>query len=148
MSEELKKLKEKLVKPVVFMGLMGAGKTETGKAFAQAVGKKFVDSDDLITAQAGLTIPEIFEKHGEEHFRQLERDMIAQALQEPDMVLSIGGGAVMNPETAELIARRAYSVYLDADVETLVGRVASDTNRPLLKNGNPVAILTELKEKR
>lgn len=148
MSEELEKLKKKLVKPVVFMGLMGAGKTETGKAFAQVVGRKFTDSDDLIVAQEGLTIPEIFEKHDEAYFRQVEQQVIAQALQEPDIVLSIGGGAIMNAETAGLIATHAYSVFLDADVHTLVTRTAADTNRPLLKNGDPAAILADLKEKR
>lgn len=148
MIEEIEKIKKNLVKPVVFIGLMGAGKTETGKAFAALAGKNFVDSDDLIIAREKMTIPEIFNHKGEAHFRTVERAVIKEALNTGDIVLSVGGGAVMNEETAALIWSQALSVYLDADVRTLVARTADNDERPLLKTGNPADILAALKEKR
>ena len=96
----------------------------------------------------GMSIEEIFRRHGEAAFRDGERRVIARLLRQPAHVLATGGGAFMDPQTRELIVRRGVSVWLRADLEILVARVSRRSNRPLLKEGNPRAVLSELIERR
>ncbi|MGC1889939.1 MAG: shikimate kinase [Stellaceae bacterium] len=133
---------------IVLVGLMGAGKSKVGRRLAARLGVPFFDSDPEIEAAAGETIEEIFANRGERVFRDGERRVIARLLAQPVQVLATGGGAFMDPATRKLIARRGVSLWLRADLDVLVLRVMRRNNRPLLKQGDPRAILTQLIERR
>lgn len=133
---------------IVLVGLMGAGKSNIGRRLAARLGLRFFDSDPEIEAAAGETIEEIFANRGERVFREGERRVIARLLGQPVHILATGGGAFMDPATRALIRRRGVSVWLRADLDVLVTRVSRRSNRPLLKTGDPRAILAELIERR
>lgn len=135
-------------RPIVLVGLMGAGKTKVGRRLAVRLGLPFFDSDTEIEAAAGETIEEIFANRGERVFREGERRVIARLLRQPVHVLATGGGAFMDPPTRAVIARCGVSVWLRAGLDVLVARVSRRSNRPLLKTGDPRAILAELIERR
>ncbi len=127
---------------------MGAGKTKIGRRLATRLNLPFFDSDTEIEAAAGETIEEIFRNRGEAVFRDGERRVIARLLAQPAHVLATGGGAFMEPSTRTLIAQRGVSVWLRADLDVLLARVARRNNRPLLQQQDPRAILAELIERR
>jgi shikimate kinase len=133
---------------VVLVGLMGAGKTKIGRRLAVRLGLPFFDSDQEIEAAAGETVEEIFANRGERVFRDGERRVIARLLAKPVHVLATGGGAFMDSATRALIAQRGVSLWLRADLDVLVQRVSRRIDRPLLKAGDPRAILGELIEQR
>ena len=133
---------------IVLVGLMGAGKTKIGRRLAARLGLPFFDSDCEIEEAAGETIEEIFRHRGEAVFRDGERRVIARLLDQPAHVLATGGGAFMDPATRAIVVRRGVSVWLRADIEVLLARVSRRSNRPLLKEGNPRAVLTELIDRR
>jgi len=133
---------------IVLVGLMGAGKSKIGRRLAARLGLPFFDSDPEIEAAAGETIEEIFANRGERVFRDGERRVIARLLAQPVHVLATGGGAFMDPATRAVIACRGVSLWLRADLDVLVSRVLRRSNRPLLKQGDPRAILAELIERR
>ncbi|HEY0524188.1 MAG TPA: shikimate kinase [Stellaceae bacterium] len=133
---------------IVLVGLMGAGKTAIGRRLAQRLRVPFVDADAEIEAAAAATIEEIFERHGEAAFREGERRVIARLLAGPVHVLATGGGAYMDPQTRQRIRESAISVWLRAELDVLLARVMRRSNRPLLKRGDPRAILAGLMEKR
>ena len=118
---------------VVIVGMMGAGKTSIGRRLAARLGVPFIDADVEIEAAAGSSIPDIFERHGEQAFRDGERRVIARLLNGPVHVMATGGGAFLDAGTRDLIRSRAISVWLRANLETLVARLQkSRTRRPLL----------------
>lgn len=121
---------------IVLVGLMGAGKTTVGRRLADKLGFTFVDADHEIERAAGMTIPEIFEGHGEAYFRDGERKVIARLLDGGQQVLATGGGAYMNSETQAKIRQRGVSIWLKADLPLLMKRVNRRSDRPLLKNGD------------
>jgi shikimate kinase len=127
---------------------MGAGKTKIGRRLAARLKLPFFDSDSEIEAAAGETIEEIFLHRGEAVFRAGEHRVIARLLAQPVHVLATGGGAFMDPATRALIVRRGVSVWLRADLDVLLARVARRTNRPLLQRQDPRAVLAELIERR
>lgn len=127
---------------------MGAGKTCIGRRLARKLGFAFVDADTEIEKAAGMTISEIFARHGEQAFRDGERRVIARLLSEPPHVLATGGGAFMNEATRALIKERAISVWLRAELNLLVRRTARRNHRPLLREGDPREILKRLMEER
>jgi shikimate kinase len=133
---------------IVLVGLMGAGKTNIGRRLANRLHLPFIDADSEIEAAAGATIEEIFERHGEAYFRDGERRVIARLLDGPVHVMAAGGGAFMDAQTRARIRQRAISIWLRADIELLLTRVARRDNRPLLKDGDRRAILSALIEKR
>jgi shikimate kinase len=131
-------------KSIVLVGLMGAGKTNIGKRLAARLHLPFVDADHEIEAAAGETIEEIFAKRGEAVFREGERRVIGRLLEQPVQVIATGGGAFMDPQTRAAIRERGISLWLRAELELLVARVARRSNRPLLKEGEPRAVLARL----
>jgi shikimate kinase len=137
-----------LNRPIVLVGLMGAGKTTVGRRLAQKLGVSFVDADEEIEAAAGLSIAEIFERFGEPYFRDGERRVIARLIDGSPKVIATGGGAFMNELTRTLILDRATAVWLQADIETLIDRVRRRSTRPLLKDRDPREVLTDLAAKR
>lgn len=138
----------RLKRTVVLVGLMGAGKTSVGRRLAEALGVAFRDSDDEIVAAAGMDIPDIFATLGEAEFRFGERRVIARLLDGEPHVLATGGGAFMNDETRAAIRRAGISVWLRADLDTLVERTGRRQDRPLLRNGDPREILAGLMAQR
>ena len=134
----------RLVRPVVLIGLMGAGKSSVGAKLAELLGSGFCDSDAEIEKAANLTVPEIFERYGEGHFRDGERRVIARLLSGEPLILATGGGSFIDAETRTLIAERAVSVWLKADLELLLQRTSGRSHRPLLNRGNPHEILAGL----
>ncbi len=126
------------------VGLMGAGKSSVGRRLAARLGLAFVDADSEIEAAAGETISEIFARRGEARFRDCERGVIGRILDRGGQVLATGGGAFMDPDTRALIAERAISIWLRAEIEILLKRVLRRNNRPLLKTGDPRQVLQRL----
>ncbi|WP_380874987.1 shikimate kinase [Sphingomonas sp. DBB INV C78] len=133
-----------LNRPIVLVGLMGSGKSTVGRRLASRLHLPFVDADHEIEVAAGLSIPEIFERFGEAHFRDGERRVIARLIDGQPKVVATGGGAFMQDETRQLILDKATAVWLDADIEVLVDRVGRREGRPLLKDRDPHEALTEL----
>lgn len=133
---------------IVIIGMMGAGKSAIGRRLAQVLGLSFVDSDDEIEKAANLSIPEIFERHGEAHFRDGERKVIARLLSEGGQVIAMGGGAFEDPQTRAKIAEHGLSLWLHADFDTLMARVRRRSHRPLLQTADPEGTLRRLIEVR
>lgn len=133
---------------IVLVGLMGVGKTTVGRRLAKQLGLGFVDADEEIEQAAGLTVEEIFDRFGEDYFRDGERRVIARLIEGKRQVIATGGGAFMNEETRALILQKAVAIWLDADIDTLVKRVSRRNTRPLLKSGDPAIILADLATKR
>jgi shikimate kinase len=133
---------------LVLVGLMGAGKSTVGRRLAQALKLPFRDADHEIEAAAGMTIHDIFAIHGEDHFRDGERRVIARLLQEGPMVLATGGGAFMNEETRQAVAEHGISIWLKADLDVLMRRVRKRATRPLLQNPDPEGTMRRLMEER
>jgi shikimate kinase len=135
-------------RPIVLVGLMGAGKTSIGRRLAIKLGLGFVDADQEIEKAAGKSIPEIFADHGEPYFREGERRVIARLLDNGAQVLATGGGAFMNDETRARIAQASISVWLRADLPLLMKRVMKRDNRPLLKQDDPETVMRNLMDTR
>lgn len=139
------KIKMDVTCPIVLIGMMGAGKSSLGKRLANELGLPFRDADDEIEKAAGMSIVDIFDKHGEAAFRDGEQRVIARLLQDGPQVLALGGGAFVNPDTRALIEQSAVSLWLDVDLDELVQRVNRNPGkRPLLVGTNVRAKLTEL----
>jgi len=135
-------------RPIVLVGMMGAGKTTVGRRLATRLGRHFIDSDEEVEKAAGMTIEDIFAARGEADFRAGEVRVIARLLKDHDLVLGTGGGAFINPETRALVKATAVSVWIKADFELLFQRVQRRSNRPLLKTANPRQTLELLIEQR
>jgi shikimate kinase len=129
---------------LVLVGLMGAGKTSVGRRLAEKLEIPFVDADHEIEVAAGKTIPEIFNDHGEEYFREGERRVITRLLENGKQVLATGGGAFMNAETREKIKGHGLSLWLKADLDVLLKRVAKRNDRPLLLKEDPAIVMKRL----
>lgn len=133
---------------IVLVGLMGAGKSAIGRQLAALLELPFHDADNEIEQAAQRSIAEIFEEFGEPEFRRLEQRVIERLLAGPQIVLATGGGAWMNAETREATSRHAVSLWLSADLETLMERVGRKSHRPLLQNDNPRAVMQRLMAQR
>ncbi len=135
-------------RPLVLVGLMGVGKSTVGRRLAKRLSLPFVDADSEIERAAGCSISDIFEFHGEAAFREGERRVLRRLLEEKPAVIATGGGAFIDDETRKQVRERATSIWLRADLETVVKRVRRNNNRPLLKNGDPRETLSKLMEAR
>ncbi len=133
-------------RPVVMVGLMGAGKTSVGRALARRLGIPFVDSDKEIEAAAGCSVVDIFSMYGEEEFRRVEQRVIERILDTPPAlkVISTGEGAFITPAVRQMVLERALSVWLKADLDLLVKRTGSRDTRPQLLNTDSRKILQQL----
>lgn len=135
-------------RPIVLVGLMGAGKTSVGRRLAEKLSIPFVDADHEIEAAAGKSIKEIFADHGEPYFREGERRVIQRLIGNGAQVLATGGGAYMNEETRQRIQEHGISVWLRASLPILMKRVMKRQDRPLLQNEDPQAVMRGLMEMR
>jgi shikimate kinase len=137
-------------KPIVMVGLMGAGKTSVGRALARKLGIPFVDSDKEIEAAAGCSVVDIFSLYGEAEFRRVEQRVIARLLDTPPAlkVISTGEGAFITPAIREMVLNRALSIWLRADLDLLVKRTGARDTRPQLLNTDSRKILQQLIDER
>ncbi len=133
-----------LHRTVVLVGMMGSGKTAIGRALAAELDVPFLDSDAAIEEASTQSIPEIFARDGEAFFRKREAEVIDRLLSGPPVILSTGGGAFLAERTRALIAKKATSVWLNADLKTLWERVRHKNTRPLLRTADPLGTLTKL----
>ena len=129
---------------LVLVGLMGCGKSSVGKRMAAKLALPFVDADEEIEKVAAKSISEIFADHGEDYFRNGERKVIARLLEAGPQVLATGGGAFMNAETRARVKSRGISIWLRAELPVLMRRISKRDTRPLLKNGDPEAVMSGL----
>jgi shikimate kinase len=133
---------------LVLVGMMGAGKSTIGRRLAARLRLPFLDADSEIEAAAGMSIPEIFERHGEPHFRDGEARVIARLLEGGPVVLATGGGAFMREETRKRIGDKAVSIWLKVDADIIMRRVRRRADRPLLQTSDPEATVGRLIEER
>ncbi len=141
-----------LPKPLVLIGLMGAGKSKIGRMLAGGMNVPFADSDNEIEHSAGMSIASIFDRYGEPSFRDLEVRVLTSLITgkdgSPPGVVATGGGAFMRDEIRTLIRDNAISIWLRAEPATLAGRISNTDSRPLLKGKDAAAVLTALAEQR
>ncbi len=129
---------------IFLIGPMGSGKSAVGRRLAKELGREFIDSDEVIEKRSGVDIPFIFEREGEDGFRQREARIIDELTQIPGIVLATGGGAAQNPESRAALHSRGFVVYLHATIDQQLKRTRRGRERPLLKSGNPRDVLTRL----
>jgi shikimate kinase len=129
---------------IVLVGMMGAGKSTIGRRLAARLRLPFTDADTEIEAAAGMSIPEIFETHGEAYFRDGEARVIARLLGDGPAVLATGGGAFMREETRNCIRAKAISLWLRADADVIMRRVRRRADRPLLQTADPEGTVNRL----
>jgi shikimate kinase len=129
---------------IVLVGMMGAGKSTIGRRLAARLGLPFLDADSEIEAAAGMSIPDIFEAHGEPQFRDGEARVIARLLESGPAVLATGGGAFMHEETRNRVGAKAVSIWLKADADIIMRRVRRRADRPLLQTPDPEATIGRL----
>lgn len=141
-------LTNRLDRPVVLVGLMGVGKSTVGRRLAKRLGLPFVDSDSAIEDAAGYSAAEIFERYGEQDFRDGERRLVARLVEGEIRVIATGGGAYVDPRTRELLNDRAITVWLDAPVDILADRTSRRDTRAQLREGDPKATLERLSAER
>ncbi|MCX7945383.1 MAG: shikimate kinase [Hydrogenophilus sp.] len=132
------------MKPIVLVGMMGAGKSTAGRLLSARRGWRFVDADELLEQRTGATIPTIFAMEGEEGFRARETKLLHELLECEDCVIATGGGVVIRPENRLLLKQSAVVVYLVASFEVLWERLQNDRSRPLLQVPDPKGRLAEL----
>ena len=140
----MQKLSERLDRPIVLVGLMGAGKSTVGRRLARHLGLRFVDTDAEIEDATGQPWGELFERYGEADYRDGERRLVARIVDGDVRVISTGGGVFVDPRTRELLNERAITVWLDAPVEVLADRTAKRNTRPLLRSGDARQTLEQL----
>ena len=133
---------------IVLCGFMGAGKTVVGKELAKIMGRKFVDTDEMIEEETGISIPAIFAARGEEYFRELEYEMCKKTANLKNVVVSTGGGAMTFERNVEAIKKGSKVVFLDASFDVICDRVGDASSRPLFKNKeNAKKLYDERREK-
>jgi len=134
---------------IVLIGMMGVGKSSIGRRLAARLGIPFVDADTEIEKAAGMSIPDIFARHGEANFRNGEARVIARLLESGPQVLATGGGAIMNADTRAAIRQKGVSVWLNAEFEVLMRRISKRKNdRPMLQTSDPAETLRRLLKER
>ncbi len=130
---------------IVLVGMMGVGKSSIGRRLGARLGVPFVDADAEIEKAAGMSIADIFARHGESSFRSGEARVIARLLDGGPQVLATGGGAVMNADTRAVIKEKGVSIWLNADSDVLMKRISKRKNdRPMLQTADPAATLRQL----
>lgn len=133
---------------IALVGLMGVGKSTVGRRLAKRLDLPFADGDVEIESAAAMTVSDIFAQLGESEFRAGEARVMRRLLEGPRMVLATGGGAILNPETRDLLKNRAVTVWMRADLETIAARVQRRDTRPLLRGRDPLEALRQLAEAR
>ncbi len=132
---------------ILLIGLMGCGKSTIGRTLSKITGRPLLDTDAVIEEQVGMSIPDIFSRKGEKHFRALETALLRyldESKEPSPCIIATGGGIVVRPANRSLIRRLGFTVWLDAEVPILLQRTAHANNRPLLQQNDPKNILEKL----
>ncbi|MCH9852250.1 MAG: shikimate kinase [Alphaproteobacteria bacterium] len=138
-----------LPKPLVITGMMGVGKSTLGARLADYYGLDFIDSDKEIVQAAQMSIVDIFEKFGEDYFRSGEERVINRIMQRPlPFIMAVGGGAILSPQTKELLQQKAVTLWVDVDLAVLWKRLKKSKTRPILHTEDPLATLEKLYQTR
>jgi shikimate kinase len=150
MSDDLLTVQYKMKKPIVLVGMMGAGKSRIGYELSKVLDMPLLDSDREVEKAARYSVAEIFDIFGEDAFRDAERRVIRRLVEEEggQRIIATGGGAIINPETIKRLNDHSYCIWLKASQEILLERVTRNDKRPLLQSGNPEDILQNLIETR
>ena len=126
-----------LLKPIALTGLMGSGKSSVGKILKRQLDCKFIDTDEAIVNELGLSIPKIFEKFSERYFRRKEEELILNISLENSIIVATGGGAITSLKVRNFLRKNFFTIYLMSDIETLWARISlSKHNRPLINDDN------------
>lgn len=133
---------------VILCGFMGCGKSTIGKAISKKIKYEFIDSDEFIEKQEKMTIPEIFEKFGEDYFRNKETDAISKISKLDHCVVSLGGGAVLNKKNANIIKKSGKLYFLNVSAQEVYNRLKDDDTRPLLQTDDKLSAISSLLSKR
>lgn len=133
---------------IVLCGFMGCGKSTVGKNLARKTGRKFVDMDTYIEEKAGMTVSEIFEKHGENGFRDMEHEACRELSEMSGLIIASGGGAFTFKRNSDVFKSKDTIVLIDVELETIKYRLRNDKTRPLLQKPNKDRVMQELYEKR
>ncbi|MFH0953187.1 MAG: shikimate kinase [Verrucomicrobiota bacterium] len=133
---------------IVLVGFMGTGKTATGRLVALRLERSMVDMDTMIEGRAGRKIMEIFARDGETRFRELERQLVVELSARKNLVITAGGGVVLNPDNIRDFGRTGVVICLKASPTAILQRVRSESHRPLLEGGDKARKLLELLEAR
>ncbi|QNM15672.1 MULTISPECIES: shikimate kinase [Fusobacterium] len=133
---------------IALIGFMGSGKTTIGKILAKYLDMKFIDTDKMISAQEKKSIPEIFAEKGEQYFRQLEREIVLHESMNNNIVISTGGGVIIDNENIKNLKETSFVVYLDCTIECIYNRVKNSKSRPLLNVDDMFEKIKELHDKR
>lgn len=136
------------MKNIFLIGFMGCGKSTVARTLSKKLEVTQVEMDELIVKEQGMPITEIFEKHGEEHFRDIETELIHRLQEMDGVVVSCGGGAVLREENRKLMKQSGVIILLKAKPETILSRVKNSTNRPVLNGNMNLEYITELMERR
>lgn len=136
------------MKNIVLTGFMGAGKTAVGRELAGLLDMKLIDIDTEIEISEKMPISEIFEKFGEERFREIESAMVKRISGIPNSIISTGGGVVLRTENMDVLRKHGFIVCLMASPETVLARTANSSDRPLLRVANPIGKIRELMDAR
>lgn len=133
---------------IVLLGFMGTGKSATGRIVARRLGREFVDMDSLIELRVGKTIPRIFKEDGEPRFREMERRLVVELAGRSHLVISAGGGVVLNSDNVRDFASSGVLICLTSSPEVILQRLRTDHQRPLLEEGEKAQRIVELLETR
>ena len=134
---------------IILIGMPGAGKTFIGNKLAKLLVQfEYIDTDQKIEEETGLTISEIFEKYGEKYFRKLETNLLQNLSKNKNQIISIGGGAIENEENLKLINNCGLTFYMQTTIDEIFNRIKDETHRPLIHNKNPKQTLRNLLKKR
>ena len=141
-------LHEKFDYNIVLIGLMGCGKSTISKALSEMFAMEVIEMDQLIAEREGMSIPEIFETHGEEYFRNLETNLLIEMQSKRNVIISCGGGVPMREQNVVEMKKNGKVILLTATPETILKRVENNHDRPLLENNKNVEFIAELMNKR
>ena len=134
-------------KNIILIGFMGSGKTTIGRSLSPALGMDFIDMDEAIEKQEERTIKDIFQKDGENHFRNLETEFLKKRMGDQNVILSTGGGVILKEENRELLSRLGTVVLLHAEIEQIITNIRDDEarkNRPLLQEDDYIDKIKQL----
>ena len=139
---------EQLTKTIFLIGFMGVGKTTISQIMGNLSNAKVMDTDEWIVQKKKMSIPEIFEKYGEQYFRDLETLCLKKIAEDKPCIVSCGGGIILREENRKIMHRTGSTVWLDASAQTIYDRVKNGKNRPLLNNHMNISDIEEMMEKR